>query len=172
MQESPDRPSPLARIENVALAVALCGIAVVVLLQIASRLLLGDPLSWSTEGATMCLIWSAFLGFAVAARERGHVALSVVEDRLSGRVLYVVRLVQLVVFAFFLGALTYGGAQMVISEFGTVSAAGIPRWAVFAAVPVGSGLALLHVAGQALTLTSDRAGERTGRLIETVEGTL
>jgi TRAP-type C4-dicarboxylate transport system permease small subunit len=179
------RPSPLARVENIALAVALCGIAVVVLLQIGSRFILGEPLSWSTEAATNFLIWSAFLGFAVAVRERGHVALTIVEDHLSGAVLYVVRMAQLVVFAFLLGALTYGGAQMVVSEFGAVSAAGIPRWTVFAAVPVGAGLGLVHILGQASRLRrddgpkgpgkgkgTDRAGHGAGRSTETLEGAL
>lgn len=170
-------PSPgsrwLARIENTTLAVALCGIVVVVLLQIGSRTILGDPLSWSTEVATGLLIWSAFLGFAVAVRERAHVALTVVEEHLSGRVRYAVHLAQLVVFAFLLGALTYGGARLMIGEFGAVSAVGIPRWIEFAAVPVGSGLALLHVVAQAYTLRAEEPdGGRDGRPVETVEGAL
>lgn len=152
---SASRKSPgraLARAENVALAAVVAAMTVVVLLQIASRLLLGQPLSWSTEVATDLLIWSAFLGFAVGVRERGHVALSILEDRLSGRTRYAIKVLQLVVFAFLLGALTYGGALMAIGEVGTESAAGIPRWIPIAAIPVGAGLGLIHVAAQAIEL--------------------
>ncbi|TDD83047.1 TRAP transporter small permease [Actinomadura darangshiensis] len=156
------RTSLLAKAENTVLAAALCGIVVVVLLQIGSRALLDRPLSWSTEAATDFLVWSAFLGFAVGVRERGHVALTLIEEHLSGRVLYAVRLAQLTVFAFLLGGLCYGGAQMVFGELDAVSPAGIPRWTVFAAVPVGTGLALLHVAVQAFTLSPDDAADAPG----------
>lgn len=166
-------PSPLAIVENAAVGAALCGMAVVVLLQIGSRVASGSALSWTTEVATDLLVWSAFLGFAIAVRERGHVALSVLEERLRGRALHAVRLGQLVVFAFLLGALVYGGIAMIAGESGVVSPSGIPRWAVFAAVPVGAGLALIHVAVQAYGLTwAETAKSETAGPADTAGGAL
>lgn len=151
----------LATVENVAMAAALCGMVGVVLLQIVSRLVLGDALSWSTEVATDLLLWSALLGFAVGVRERGHVALTILEDRLSGLPLYAIRVAQLVVFAFLLGALTYGGIVMVAGELGAVSSAGIPRWIPFASVPVGCALGLVHVVQHAFRLGGSGSGTET-----------
>jgi TRAP-type transport system small permease protein len=147
-------PAALARVENVALGLALSGMAVVVLLQVGARLLAGTPPTWSSEVATDLLVWTAFLGFAVAVRERGHVSLPVLEERLRGWVLYAVRLGQLVVFAFLLGSLTYGGVSLAVAEAGATSPSGIPHWAVFASVPVGAGLGLVHVIAEAFRLAA------------------
>jgi TRAP-type C4-dicarboxylate transport system permease small subunit len=152
-----ERVSSLGHVENVLLGTALVATAVVVLAQITFRFLLREPLSWATEVATDLLVWSAFLGLAVGVRDRAHVALSLLEDRFPVRANRMIRLAQRIVLAFLLGSLCFGGVLLVLGELHTVSSSGVPRWMVFSAVPVGAGLALLHVVAQAAL---DHAGER------------
>lgn len=142
------RLSALGRAENVLLGTALVATALVVLAQIVFRFVLREPLSWATEVATDLLVWTAFLGLAVGVRDNAHVAMALLEGKLSSGASWVVRVGQQVVLAFLLGALCYGGIVLMLGELHTVSASGVPRWMVFAAVPAGSGLALLHVLAQ------------------------
>jgi TRAP-type transport system small permease protein len=149
--------SPLGWVENVAAGVVLVAMVVVVLMQVAYRYLMHAPLSWSSEVTTGLLVWSAFIGLAIAAREDAHVALRLWEHLLSPRRRYAVRLGQLVLFAFVLGALVFGGVALVIGEWGITSPIGIPRWTLYSAVPVGAGLSLVHVVARAFRLRPEPA---------------
>ena len=148
----PSRFSLLGWIENLAAGAVLLAVVVVVLLQVAYRYVVHAPLSWSSEVTTGLLVWSAFLGLAIAARDDSHVALRIWEQHLSPQRQYTVRLAQLVLFAFVLGALVFGGVALVIGEWGISSSVGIPRWTVYASVPVGAGLGLVHVVARAFRL--------------------
>jgi TRAP-type C4-dicarboxylate transport system permease small subunit len=55
-----------------AATATLAALAVVVLLQVASRYVLRAPIDWSVDGATALLIWLSFMGAARAAFDRAH----------------------------------------------------------------------------------------------------
>src|SRR5512134_1446454 len=71
-------------IDGAAIA-AFVGMFACVLAQVVFRYFLDDPLVWSDELARYLFVWCAFLGWVIGARRRSHLAVSVVEARLSAR---------------------------------------------------------------------------------------
>ena len=54
----------------------------VIVLQIVLRYVFNAPLVWTDEAAQYLFVWVSFLGWAMAARKRIHIGISVVIDRL------------------------------------------------------------------------------------------
>lgn len=75
----------LLRLLDGALIVALCGMIAVVSAQVLSRYVLGTALIWSEEVARHLFISLVFLGSAVLARHRSHLAVTVFVDLLPER---------------------------------------------------------------------------------------
>lgn len=85
-------PGPLARAEAAlaaalgwALVALMAGMIVVVSMQIASRYVLSLPLVWSEEVARLLFISMVFLGAALLARRREHLAVTAFVDLLPDR---------------------------------------------------------------------------------------
>jgi TRAP-type C4-dicarboxylate transport system permease small subunit len=70
---------------NWALVLLLAAMVVTVSLQVATRYLFGLPLIWSEEVARLLFIALIFLGAAVLARKREHLAVTVLVDLLPDR---------------------------------------------------------------------------------------
>ena len=68
------------------LAIAMfSGMFACVLAQVFFRYFLDSPLTWSDELARYLFVWCAFLGWVIAARRRSHLAITVMQSRLSAR---------------------------------------------------------------------------------------
>ena len=61
------------------------GMFACVLAQVIFRYFLNDPLTWSDELARYLFVWCAFLGGVIAARRRSHLAITMMQSRLSAR---------------------------------------------------------------------------------------
>ena len=61
------------------------GMFACVLAQVIFRYFLNDPLTWSDELARYLFVWCAFLGWVIAARRRSHLAITMMQSRLSAR---------------------------------------------------------------------------------------
>jgi TRAP-type transport system small permease protein len=144
--------SPLARAEDLLLAVLLVATVLVVLLQIFFRAVLDRPLSWSNEVATFLLVWLTFTGLAVATRDRAHIALLLFDERLSPRARRTFQLLRVLITALLFAALAVGGAMLVAHLGATHSPAGIPMWLVYLCFPVGAGLCVFHLVRQLAAL--------------------
>jgi TRAP-type transport system small permease protein len=57
-----------------------------VLGQVVLRYLFNSPMTWSEELARYLFIWCAFLGWIIASRHGGHLAMAFVAERLPPRV--------------------------------------------------------------------------------------
>ena len=85
-------------------------LVVVVVWQIFSRQVLHDPSTWTEEGARMTFVWLGLFASAFVFGERGHIAVEfVVRKRPVGGERVVSVLVQLVVLAFAVIVLVWGG---------------------------------------------------------------
>lgn len=89
-------PGPLARAEvrlaaalGWALVAMLAGMIVVVSMQIASRYVLAVPLIWSEEVARLLFISMVFVGAALLARGREHLAVTALVDLMPDRLRHV-----------------------------------------------------------------------------------
>jgi TRAP-type C4-dicarboxylate transport system permease small subunit len=134
----------VATVENVLIGVLLVAIVLVILAQVVFRYVLSAPLSWSTEVATGLLVYVAFIGFAIGVRDNAHVALNLFERRLGDRGRRVVRTVELVFLGGVLLALGVGAVEYMAEQSDVTTPAGLPLWTILLAIPIGSGLGVLH----------------------------
>jgi len=147
------RPSPspirkidraITRFENVLGVALIVTVVIVVAMQIVFRFCLSQPLSWSGETATYLLVWTTFLGMAIAQRERAHVTMQVLPNlsRAARRVVDWICWFATFGMFFFLGA---GGLQLsFLHHVQRSPATGLPIWVVYCALPVGGALGLWH----------------------------
>jgi TRAP-type transport system small permease protein len=67
---------------DVAAIVVFIGIFLCVFLQVILRYVFDSPMTWSEELARYLFIWCAFLGWVIASRKHGHLAMTFVVERL------------------------------------------------------------------------------------------
>jgi len=109
-----------------------------------TRYVLGNPLVWSDELATIILLWLAMLGSVVAYRRGEHIALSVLVRRAPPGVRRVLETIASVVTALFVIELMPASIKFFQQEqIDVTPALGIPQSYVVLAVIVGLGLILL-----------------------------
>lgn len=149
---SPHHPPPLVRridrgiavFENVLGIVLVVTVVIVVAMQIVFRFFLNQPLSWSGETATYILVWTTFLGMAIAQREHVHVAMQVLPSMPRAARRVVDWICWLATFCMFL-FLGTGGLQLgFLHHVQRSPATGLPIWVVYCALPVGGVLGLWH----------------------------
>jgi C4-dicarboxylate transporter DctM subunit len=145
--------------ENRIASLALGGIMVIPLAEIASRKFLGAAIPGAGPFASNLTLWLGMLGAAIAAREGKLLTLATGEFLPKGRISAVAH-----VFAGMVGAMvatifTMGGIALVLSDrlAGDVIAAGVPTWVADLALPIGFGLIALRLAWRASPHWAGRA---------------
>ncbi|WP_153393763.1 TRAP transporter small permease [Ornithinicoccus halotolerans] len=112
----------LDRAIDVVMIALLAGIVLLVLLQIAQRLLPIPTMLWTSELSRYLFVYLTFIGSALLVKEKGHIAVDLLMERLPARVRAVVLvLVDLVVLAF-LYVFISGIQELTLSNTGTVAA--------------------------------------------------
>lgn len=133
------------------IAVALAVMVVIVFWQVVVRFVLpklGLTVSapWTEEVARYLMIWSIFLGSAVAARYGLLIAVNALVDAVPERIGHQLKAISLVISIVFLASLTWYGcmwAQFGADESSPVLA--ISKVWLYLAMPVGAGLAMLNM---------------------------
>jgi TRAP-type C4-dicarboxylate transport system permease small subunit len=75
----------LHRASTLAAQTLLAALTLLVLAAVFWRYVLQDALVWTEEAARYIMIWTAFLGAAVAVREGGHIAIDTLLSQLPSR---------------------------------------------------------------------------------------
>ncbi len=75
----------LNRICQVLAVISISVLVIIMLTQIFTRFFLGHAITWVDGSARYLLIWSTFLGAAIAAKESGHISLTFLLDMLHGK---------------------------------------------------------------------------------------
>lgn len=119
---------------------------------VVMRYVLNRPWRGAGEAATAAFAWVVFLGGAAAARQRLHVRIQLVDQRLPRRVRIAYDTTVLLVTAGVVGMLAWLGWEMLQQPTNRqIPLIGISHRYVIAAVPIGLALTcahyLLHVAG-------------------------
>lgn len=116
--------------------------AVMIFLQVIYRYVLADSLSYSEELARYMFVWSVALGSALALRNRAHIGVELVVERLPPRLARSASLLAGALNLLFFGLLIRYGVEMVAATMDQESAAlSLPMGYVYLAVPV-SGVVL------------------------------
>jgi TRAP-type C4-dicarboxylate transport system permease small subunit len=160
MQNSPWNRAKqrLDRILGAVLVVMMAAAVLNVLWQVATRFLLGDPSTVTQELARYLLIWLSILGASYVVGQRGHLALELLLEKLSGRGRRTVQFLILgCVAAFALFVFVVGGARFVYIQaiLGQTSPTlGWPLWTVYTVLPISGLLMLVYTGIHALQLQS------------------
>ena len=154
--------------ENRIASVALGGIMIIPLVEIASRKFFLSAIPGAGAYASTLTLWLGMLGAAIAAREGKLLTLATGEFLPKGRVTAVAHVFAGAVGAMIATALTLGAIVLVQSDrlAGDEITAGMPKWIADLALPIGFGLIALrlvwraspHRAGRALALLGIVAG--------------
>jgi len=153
------------------LLVALVAMLVIsVAWQVFSRYLLTDPSPWTEELARFLLIWVGMLGASYAFREKAHLGLELLPEKLAGKpaASLLKGFTLLVVAIFAVAVLIFGGGNLValtweLKQYSAVL--GLPISWVYSVIPLTGVLILFYCIVQALE-------KDTGPLGGTGEGEL
>jgi len=92
---------------------SMAGMTIVVLLGVLFRYVFRFPLSWTEELSRYLMIWGAALAISIGIKEKSHVGLTILMDKLKSRVLRsILETVVFIITAFFLYVMIYYSVQM------------------------------------------------------------
>lgn len=126
--------------------IALLGaMSVIIFANVALRYLTDQSIEWAEEVARHMMIWLTFLGAGPVLRYGGHIAVDNLQDALPARAAVAVRcLIASLLGGFFVFMVVWGVFYMQRAQFQTTAATQISFAWVYAAMPVGGLLLLLH----------------------------
>jgi TRAP-type transport system small permease protein len=128
-----------------ALILMLGAMAIIIFANVALRYLTSQSIDWAEEVARHLMIWVTFVGAGLVFRYGGHVAIDNLQDALPKKVAIVLRLVvALVLLGFFCFMVWYGILYMQRTQFQSTAATQISFAYIYAAMPVGGVLLIIH----------------------------
>ncbi len=135
------------RLNGAVLVLGLMAMSMIVGWNVAGRYLTGNSLTWADEVARYSMIWLTFLGAGLALREGAHAAITNAQDALPDRGQRILRLVILgVLFGFFAFMVWVGIDYMNRMSIQKSAALQVPMRYIYAAMPVGFGMMIVHLA--------------------------
>ena len=141
-----------------ALILLLAAMSVIIFTNVALRYLLGQSIEWAEEVARHMMIWLTFLGCGPVLRAGGHIAVENLQDALSPRAAVWLRaLISTLLLAFFVFLIWYGVLYMQRAQYQTTAATQISFAYVYAAMPAGGVLLVLHLLAGVRGYVRDRA---------------
>lgn len=128
-----------------ALILLLAAMAVIIFTNVAMRYLLNESIEWAEEVARHMMIWLTFVGAGPVLRYGGHIAVENMQDASSPRLAAAMRVVvATLLFVFFGFMVWYGWLYMQRTMFQLTAATQIPFAYIYAAMPVGGVLLIVH----------------------------
>lgn len=132
------------------LVVMLAAMACIVFTNVVLRYTVGESLVWAEEVSRYLMIWLTLLGTGLVLRHGGHIAIDNLQDALPGgtpglasQALRVLNLLLMLVF--FAGMIFAGWQYCQRTMFQTAAATQIPMAYIYAALPIGFALAVVHL---------------------------
>lgn len=133
--------------EESIMAVLLITITVIMTIQIVSRYVFNDSISWGEEYCRYGLVYSTFLAFPVCIKRRITLKIDILMDLFPKKARWVLELIGNLASIFFYGYFAYSSIAVIKAQYlsGVVSAiVKMPLWVVYVIVPIGFFLAFLR----------------------------
>jgi TRAP-type transport system small permease protein len=128
-----------------AMILLLAAMALIVFANVVLRYLTNASIEWGEEVSRHMMIWLTFIGSGIVLRYGGHIAIENLQDAAPSRVAQAMRaLVALLLIAFFMMLMWTGYAYMQRTMFQLTASTQIPFSYIYAAIPVGGFLLLVH----------------------------
>ncbi|HSG64445.1 MAG TPA: TRAP transporter small permease [Gammaproteobacteria bacterium] len=164
----------LDRLEEIFMAVALAFMTILTFVQVILRYIFDTGFVWSLEATTYTFAWMVLIGMSYCVRERAHIAVDLVVDRLPAAARRSVALAAIGLCVAYCGFMIYGGAIFVdalMTLGNNARDVPLPRWLLTSILPIGFALLALRFLQVGWTLLTDKTaasgfGEReTGRAV-------
>lgn len=136
------------RLEEIFLVILMIAAVAIVTMQVVTRYILEVPLPWSEEIARYMFLWLTWVGSAYATKERKHVRIDVIYDRLKPGVKKVCDVISTIVWIGFLVMMSYLSIKLTssVASGGQIAiGSGLPMWVPYASIPVGMVLMLFRL---------------------------
>ena len=135
----------LLRLNRWLIIVILAAMALMVFANVVLRYTTSQSIEWAEEVARHLMIWLTFLGAGPVLRYGGHIAVDNLQDSMPRSVAVAVRLlIAALLFAFFGFMVWYGLQYMERTQYQLTASTQVSMAWVYAAMPVGGVLLLLH----------------------------
>ena len=141
----------LSRAICLACLLAMC---VIVNLGVLARFVLNSPIAWVEELTTSLMVWAAVLGIAVALKSDEHISLVFIRQLLPKRVRLAVDIAVRSLIFLFVAFLAKEGTSLAlfVAERQISPTLGVSMIWSYLALPIGSGIMLIHLASWAVEL--------------------
>ena len=127
------------------LIVLLVSMAVIIFTNVVLRYLTDQSIEWAEEVARHLMIWLTFLGAGPVLRYGGHIAVDNLQDALPRTAAVAVRmLIAVLLLGFFGFMIWFGTSYMMRAQYQTTAATQISFAWIYAAIPVGGVLLVVH----------------------------
>lgn len=127
------------------LILLLAAMAVIIFANVVLRYLTSQSIEWAEEVARHMMIWLTFLGCGPVLRAGGHIAVENLQDKLPPGAAVMLRgCIALLLAAFFVFFIWVGIEYMERTQYQQTPATQISFAWIYAALPVGAALSLLH----------------------------
>jgi TRAP-type transport system small permease protein len=135
----------------------LAAMSVIIFANVGLRYLTNQSIEWAEEVARHLMIWMTFVGCGPVLRHGGHIAVENLQDLMPRRVAQAMRaLIWLTLFLFFGFFLWFGLDYMDRTQYQQTPATQISFAFVYAALPVGALMSLVHLLFMARDYVRDR----------------
>ena len=123
----------------------LAAMSVIIFVNVALRYLTNQSIEWAEEVSRHLMIWLTFLGAGPVLRYGGHIAVENLQDALPKALAQAMRaVIAVLLFSFFAFMIWYGWLYMNRAMFQLTAVTQIPFGYVYAAMPVGGVLLVVH----------------------------
>lgn len=154
---------PIKFLNFIVVAMFSC-MSIAVFIQIIFRYLLHQPIYWSEEFPRFILIWLTFLGSAIAMKNRSHLSISLLTNRLSVKKRITVQFFANLLSLLFISILVWGGIIITILTMPNRTAAlQMPTGLVYLAVPVGGILMIIYLLKNTIELFKKNNNKTKGK---------
>jgi len=154
---------PIRFLNFIIVAMFSC-MSVAVFIQIIFRYLLHQPIYWSEEFPRFILIWLTFLGSAIAMKNRSHLSISLLTNRLSVQKRIWVQFFANLLSLLFISILVWGGIIITILTMPNRTAAlQMPTGLVYLAVPVGGTIMIIYLLKNTIELFKENNNKTKSR---------
>lgn len=128
-----------------ALVALLAAMAVIIFANVALRYLTNVSIEWAEEVARHMMVWLTFLGAGPVLRYGGHIAVENLQDGLPRPLAIALRaLVALLLLGFFGFMIWYGLLYVERAQYQLTAATQVSFGFVYAAMPIGGALLVVH----------------------------
>lgn len=139
--------------EEYLLVSSLAFTVVLVFIQVIMRYVFNQSISWSEELCRYIFIWQIWLGSSLAFRNKQHIAIEMISDKLKGKAKTTYQMVgNLITLAFNIFLASYGfNLVNTMLTRGTISSGmRVPLYIVYLAAPVSSLVIVFRLVAQIL----------------------